>query len=362
MKTNFGRAPINISRTVIATFAFLVSTLSTAAFAAQGHAVILQYHHVSESTPSSTSVTPKRFAEHLDYISQHYTVLSLEKVITAMRNNETLPDNSLAITFDDGYRNILENAHPLLKHRGFPYTIFVNPALQGTRKNLLTWPELKLMSQEGVTIANHYLAHEHLLFKQQGKTDAQWLSDHESNILLAEEIIESYIGSSPRYFAYPYGEYNNAIQALLKKHNMIGFAQHSGAISAESDFTALPRFPASGVYSNLNTLKIKMASLAFPVIENSITEPALNATGEVDAITLKIDLADIYPSQVACYYRGDTLPLAWEENTVSVSGPEQFPAGRSRINCTAPSKSQRPRYYWFSQPFFVPTESGEWPN
>lgn len=340
----------------------LASLFSGLVLASQEHAVIMQYHHVSEKTPSSTSVTPERFAEHLSYISEHYTVLSLEKVITALQKGETLPENSLAITFDDGYRNILENAHPLLTQHGFPYTIFVNPALQGTRENLLTWDELKRMSKEGVTIANHYLGHEHLLYKSAGKTEAQWLADHESNLLLAEEIIESYIGKSPRYFAYPYGEYDPAIQALLKKHNMVGFAQHSGAISADSDFTALPRFPSSGVYSRLKTLKIKMASLAFPVSNNSIKSPKLDATGKASEFTLTIDLKDIYPSQMACYYNGNSQKLTWQENTVTIALPSHFPKGRSRINCTAPSKSQRPRYYWFSQPFFVPTEKGEWLN
>ncbi|MCY7295645.1 polysaccharide deacetylase family protein [Alteromonas sp. a30] len=335
---------------------------SVAAAAQQSHAVILQYHHVSEDTPSSTSVSPERFAEHLAYISEHYTVLPLEKIINALQKHESVPENSIAITFDDGYRNILENAHPLLKHHGFAYTIFVNPALQGTRSNLLTWEELKLISQEGASIANHYLGHEHLLYKEKGKTDARWLKDHESNILLAEEIIESYIGTSPRYFAYPYGEYNTQIQALLRKHNIQGFAQHSGAISADSDFTALPRFPASGVYSNLNTLKVKMASLAFPVIKNSVTEPQLDASGKLENFTLKVDLSDIYASQVACYYKGNPQVLTWQENQVDIGIPEHFPTGRSRINCTAPSKSKLGHYYWFSQPFFVPTESGDWLN
>lgn len=349
-----------ITRFRAITMLFLLTSLMCHASENDQHAVLLQYHHVSDSTPPSTSVTPERFAEHLDYIAQHFTVLPLTKIIDALKNNQPLPENSLAITFDDGYRNILENAHPMLTRHGFPYTIFVNPALTGTRKNLLTWKELKQMSNEGVLIANHYLGHEHMLYQATGKSEAQWIQDHKSNILLAEEIIKDSIGSSPGFFAYPYGEFDANIQAMLTNLELVGFAQHSGGISSNSDFTALPRFPASGVYSSLNTLKVKMRSLAFPVAQNSLSNPRLKSDGQPAPMQMTIDLTDIYPSQVACYYQGTTLAIAWNDNTMTVELPERFPTGRSRINCTAPSKQNRSHYYWYSQPFFVPTQDGDW--
>lgn len=310
--------------------------------------------------PPSTSVTPARFAEHLDYIAQHFTVLPLDELMNLLQQGKALPENSLAITFDDGYLNILENGHPLLKKHSFPYTIFVNPAYVGTRKNLLSWAQLKQMSKEGMLVANHYLGHEHLLYQPAFKDDAGWLEDHRMNINLAEEIIVDQIGHSPRFIAYPYGEYDIRLQGLLNQMNMVAFAQHSGAVSANSDFTAIPRYPASGTYSNLNTLKIKMHSLAFPLQSNSITNPKLSADGKAKPIRLEMDLADIYPSQVACYYGGKSLQLSWEEAVFTIHQNDAYPTGRSRVNCTAPSKSMAKRYYWFSQPFFVPTTAGDW--
>lgn len=325
-------------------------------------AVILQYHHISNTTPAATSVTTERFAEHLAYIDAHFTVLPLDELMNLLQQGKALPENSVAITFDDGYLNILEQGHPLLTKHGFPYTIFVNPAYVGARKNLLTWQQLKQMSKEGALIANHYLAHEHLLYQAEFKDDSDWLEDHRMNIHLAEEIIVDQIGHSPRFIAYPYGEYDSRLQDLLKQMNIAGFAQHSGAISANSDLTAIPRYPASGVYSNLKTLKTKMHSLAFPVQSNSISNPKLATDGIAQPIKLEVDLSDIYPSQVACYYGGESLEITWEDSVFTIQQNKPYPTGRSRVNCTAPSKTMAKRYYWFSQPFFVPTAAGDWPD
>ena len=44
------------------------------------NAVILLYHHVSSTTPASTSVTPSVFEEHLQYLAEGFKVISLEQV------------------------------------------------------------------------------------------------------------------------------------------------------------------------------------------------------------------------------------------------------------------------------------------
>jgi len=105
--------------------------------------VILQYHHVSTKTPASTSIAPEKFAEHLSHLYRHYTVVDLFDAIKALRAGNSLPDKAVAITFDDGFDNILLNAHPLLRKYNFPYTIFINPQRIDRDRNQLTWDEVK---------------------------------------------------------------------------------------------------------------------------------------------------------------------------------------------------------------------------
>ena len=60
------------------------STITPAAIP-QHNSVILLYHHVSDSTPKSTSVTPEVFAQHMAYLSNHHTVIPLTKAIDALQ-------------------------------------------------------------------------------------------------------------------------------------------------------------------------------------------------------------------------------------------------------------------------------------
>jgi peptidoglycan/xylan/chitin deacetylase (PgdA/CDA1 family) len=66
------------------------------------NAVILLYHHVSSTTPASTSVTPTVFEQHLQYLADGYNVISLEQAVKALKAGQLLPERTVVITFDDG--------------------------------------------------------------------------------------------------------------------------------------------------------------------------------------------------------------------------------------------------------------------
>lgn len=323
------------------------------------HASILQYHHVSDKTPAITSVTPQQFAEHMQYIAENHTVMPLPELVASLKEGKALPDKAVAVTFDDGYSNILENAHPILKRHGFNYTIFINPALIGKEAHQLTWAQVRQMQKDGVWFANHTDDHGHLLDRK-GMDDRQWLAALKEDIQQAEAKLEQELGYSLRYLAYPFGEYNSAIQALLKDLGYLGFAQQSGAVAPYSDFTALPRYPAAGIYANLKTLKVKLNSLALPVLSKPI-DPELEYHNRTPQWTTRIDLQDIRPSQLSCFFKGQPMEIEWvKPDSFHLGINKPLNPGRSRVNCTAPSKQNPKRYYWHSQPFFVATEEGKW--
>ena len=144
------------------------------------------------------------------YLKQHHTVLPLAKVVDAIQSKTPLPSNTVVITFDDGYENILKNAHPIMVDMGFPYTIFINPGEIGTNRSQLTWAQVEAMHNDGVTFANHTLDHLHMLDGRvssngadSGTNDEAWLKKVWQNVAEAEAIIDSKIGESLKYLAYP---------------------------------------------------------------------------------------------------------------------------------------------------------------
>ncbi|WP_211213187.1 polysaccharide deacetylase family protein [Salinimonas chungwhensis] len=335
---------------------------STATLADQTSAPVLLYHHVSSQTPASTSVSQKVFAEHMRYINNHHTVLPLKEIVEATQNGKSLPDDALAITFDDGYANILENAHPVLQKYEFPYTIFINPDTIGQRADQLSWAQVQKMAQENVSFANHTMGHLHMLNRNQNESDEQWLERVWNNVQEAQDILTSRLDNVDNYLAYPFGEFNEALALKVEEAGYIGFGQHSGAIGPHANFAALPRFPAAGPYANLKSLKTKMNSLALPVTDSSVSDPHITDTRPPHEVTLNVETDDVRLSQVACYFQGQAIAVTTSNNAVTFTVEKSLPTGRSRVNCTAPSQSRPEKYYWYSQPFFVADENGQFPD
>jgi peptidoglycan/xylan/chitin deacetylase (PgdA/CDA1 family) len=177
--------------------------------------VILLYHHVSDSTPFSTSVTPEQFAAHLALLDREFLVIPLSQMVTQLRAGRKLPDKAVSITFDDGYSNLFHHAHPLLKRYDFGYTVFINPALIGNRSDQLTWQQIQLMQQQGAEFANHANQHQHLLQRHADESQQDWLNRVIENIQQAESTLETKTSSRLKYLAYPYGEYNNELKNTM---------------------------------------------------------------------------------------------------------------------------------------------------
>jgi peptidoglycan/xylan/chitin deacetylase (PgdA/CDA1 family) len=318
-------------------------------------AVILQYHHVSEKLPAVTSVSEETFKAHLTYLkNNNFNVIHLDKLLQHTQQGKPLPAKTVAITFDDGYDNNIEQAAPILEEFGYPYTIFVNPQLIDENKSyVMTWDELKALAKRGALIANHSAKHDYLHLKQDGESQSQWLKRVREDILFSEKRIKEEVGHNVKLLAYPYGEFNRPLQSLVKELGFIGIGQHSGAVSQFTDYTRVPRYPASGFYSKLDTLKTKLNSLPFAFAELDYSDSV--TTDPTPTIEIEFANKDFYQSQFACFVSGvGRADIVWKnEKRVSVTSPEDIKKGRTRYNCTAPSIKHSGQFYWFSQPWVL---------
>ena len=150
-------------------------------------AVMLIYHHVAADTPRVSSVTPAEFREHLSYLrDNNFQVIGLDVLIDQLKTGKPIADNAVVITFDDSYENNFTTAHPILQEFGYPYTIFISPGAIDDRVGpVLTWPQVKQMSDDGVLVANHAMWHEHMAKPEPGESQAQWRQRMKQSILAA---------------------------------------------------------------------------------------------------------------------------------------------------------------------------------
>ncbi|MDX1706328.1 polysaccharide deacetylase family protein [Pseudidiomarina sp.] len=346
-------------------FVFVGSAWLVISHPAAAGIAILQYHHIGDDTPRVTSVTVAELEAHLDYlVEQDFTVLSLTEAAAYLAEGKPLPARAAAITFDDGWLNVYTEGLELFKKYQLPFTIFVNPALMRETPHLyMSWDQLRELQKYGATIANHSNSHSHMTWRLEGESDCEWLARQRADVVEAQAEIEAELGEQPKLFAYPFGEYNPALEQMLLEEGYIAFGQHSGPWGKYSPPAAIPRFPASAQYSKLATLQTKLLSLPLPVIavepENMILEhetkrPHLQ-------VSLK-DQDDFMPGQMNCFFGSEVVQPLWAGLTFTLQAPKALPVGRSRINCTVPSQSKSGRFYWFSQPFVRPDANGRWPD
>ncbi|KEQ19300.1 hypothetical protein GZ78_04790 [Endozoicomonas numazuensis] len=327
-------------------------------------AVFLQYHHVSDKTPAVTSISPAMFKQHLDYLDKNdFNVAPIESITRAIQNGQPVPDKTVVITFDDAYKNIYENAFPILKEKGWPFTIFVStqPVDRGFGK-FLTWKQIQEMSRAGATIANHTISHPHMPEKKSGESDQAWLQRSKKDITDTEERIKEKTGQSIKMLAWPFGETDPALRKMIKEMGYIGFGQQSGAIGPLSDFTRLPRYPMSGNYTDMGGFRTKVNSRPLPVTRQEPDTAIIDPKELMPPLILTLANGQYQKKQLNCYVSGQgKVELEWldkEKTRFRTQAKSPLPVGRSRYNCTAPSMDGR-HYYWFSHQWLRFTKDGK---
>ncbi|HEV7798170.1 MAG TPA: polysaccharide deacetylase family protein [Pyrinomonadaceae bacterium] len=165
---------------------------------------VLVYHSIStpvEPLLADADISPARFESQLRWLSRWRRVVPLAETLRA-----SAPRNLVAITFDDGYRDNLSVALPLLERFQLPMTLFVTAGFLG-RDAYLSESELKEISRHPlVTIGAHGLWHRH--FNRLPTADARF------ELIESRRLLASITGKSIDLLAWPFGECNEALEQL----------------------------------------------------------------------------------------------------------------------------------------------------
>ena len=325
----------------------------TVVSAEERQAVIFMYHHFGVEKYPSTNVRLAQFEAHLDYIADNgYQVWPLQKVVRFLRNDKPFPARVVAITIDDAYTSVYTEAFPRLRARDWPFTVFV--ATDGVDKHytaLMTWAQMREMQRHGASFANHSASHEHLIQRQSGEDDRAWLARLREDIQRAQRRLKEELGSAPMLLAYPYGEFNTALAELVAGLGYTAFGQQSGPAGLGYDFRALPRFPMSERFADMDGFRTKVASLALPVLSVKPWGPVIDDANNPPRLRVSLGDSDAGLAQLGCFVSGQgRVNVEWEDRAAQrfvVQAAAPLPMGRSRYNCTAPS-AQKGRYYWYS--------------
>jgi len=190
-----------------------------------------------------TRVRPRQFQRQIEQSLQHgFKFCTLQDYLQA----PTL--NSIALTFDDGYASIYQNAFPILHSYGIPATVFVIAGYVGQydqwdinfggfRFAHARWQELERLCQAGWEIESHALSHLDL-----SKLDKPGCM---KELELSKALIERRLGTSVRYISFPFGNTDQRVIDCCMQAGYEGGVVMSGQGKAGTNRFLWPRL---GVY------------------------------------------------------------------------------------------------------------------
>lgn len=223
----------------IKTVAYTLAWLIAAIVRPKG-AVVLMYHSV-DTAGWRYGVSPEVFERQMRFLSQHRSVVSLADVVACAKGEKALTRNSVAITFDDGYKDTYTTAFPILKKYNLPAAVFLTSDL--SRKEALgnlerpTWDEIQEMQKSGlVSFEVHGVTHARLTDIENDRTKMTY------ELSGCRDDIERHTEYMPRFAAYSFGAKSDAV---LRETKALGFeaafGTHEGMVKKGSNLFALRR-------------------------------------------------------------------------------------------------------------------------
>ncbi len=228
---------------------------------------ILMYHSVSPEVRKENrlSVSVDTFERQMRFLKERkYNVLPLEELSALIRDKRKIPPHTVAITFDDGYKNNYTCAFPILKKYNLAATIFIIINEVGRSQNdRLSWEEIRAMKDSGlIFIGSHTLGPEPLI-------NIKSESEIRKQIFDSKRILEEKLGCPVVIFSYPEGRFNDKIKQFVKGAGyQFAVATNPGKKVDNKDIYALKRLRVSENTGNLFTFWLQTSGFYNFIREN----------------------------------------------------------------------------------------------
>lgn len=200
------------------------------------HITILNYHkiiddqHINDTHYDhtnklySTIVLKSEFEQQMAFLKQQqFTTLTATELALFMKNKLEIPQNSVVITFDDGFKNTYYEAYPILKKYNFTAINFLITGYITEKDSKFEPAGTQYLSlsdiQKGCDIFDYQL-HTYNFHHKNKKDQSFLVSKPKQDIIRDLRISLHNLNKEQPLFAYPYGEYNKSAIDILKTLNI----------------------------------------------------------------------------------------------------------------------------------------------
>ncbi|HUT77617.1 MAG TPA: polysaccharide deacetylase family protein [Polyangia bacterium] len=213
--------------------------------------LVLCYHAVSAEWPAGLSVTPERLEAHLaGLLARGYRGATFRDAVLNPPATRTV-----AVTFDDAYRSVLDLAAPILRRLGIPGTVFVPTAFAGSEQAMawpgidqwgggpyedelvpMSWDELGRLADDGWEIGSHTRTHPRL-----PELDRDALHEELQN---SRTECEARLSTPCTSLAYPFGDHDATVVEAARGAGYSAAGALAGRVRSPSALS----WPRVGIY------------------------------------------------------------------------------------------------------------------
>ncbi len=181
---------------------------------------VLAYHKVTGFEFGGTWISKKRFISSLDYLlDSGFSFISEDNFLDTISGKRIGKGREILMTFDDGYRMIIDNAIPALEQRKIPALIFLITSyagrenrwelrLPGRKFDHMGWDEVEDLSARGFSFGSHSRSHRDLT--------RLGIEPLRSELSVSKGVIEEATGHTVRTLSYPFGRSNRSVREETK--------------------------------------------------------------------------------------------------------------------------------------------------
>ena len=223
---------------------------------------IFLYHRVNDVSKDPLTVDTETFASHLLAISKKYVPSSTATLVDCLVNKRAVQPTTVAIHFDDCYRDVLTHGAPLLQAAGVPAMAFINSGFIDTNRTfehdskkypftfeMLSSSEVKEWAQRGFEIGAHTVNHVDL-----GKCPRETAR---AEIVDCGLHLQNLTGQTVQFFSFPFGGVGNISSDAIRDIQTAGYvalSAHGGFVKEDTSVYDIPRMGISWEASALYAL------------------------------------------------------------------------------------------------------------
>jgi peptidoglycan/xylan/chitin deacetylase (PgdA/CDA1 family) len=179
---------------------------------------ILMYHSIDDNSDDPFTVSVEAFREQISWLSEGgFEVVSLSFLLRSIQsgNNRALR-KKVVITFDDGHKDFVTNALPILRDCGATATIFLVTDMLGgnspwnefgSHVPLMSVDEVRYIKAHGISLGSHTATHAKLTLLDKDELQRQLKDSHDRL---------TYLGESFYSLAYPWGQWSSQVADAVK--------------------------------------------------------------------------------------------------------------------------------------------------